>query len=355
MKNSLWKRVLALVLCLALSAGYLPMPSLAEDTGETVELREGAREGSVEEPTEAPTEATEATEAPTEKPTEATEAPTEKPTEATEAPTEATEAPTEETTEPTTAPTEEQMEEVSEEAALNEGEAVASIGETTYATLQAAFDAAQDGSTITLLKDVAETVSTAADGTVTLDLNGKTLDSLAVTGGMSLTLTSSGTVTNLTLSGSGTLTLEGPTVESLTVDCRNATPKLIGRPFNKMRILAKEEMTSDEVETSFSPENFELYVYFGRNQWGPVTLYNWSGNPLVWTQEQDGYVCQINVPVYSHIHSPKGNSEDNAFCSGCDSEIIAKVGEKYHTFTKKALEEAANGPPWWCCRMNLPV
>ena len=248
MKNSLWKRVLALVLCLALSAGYLPMPSLAEDTGETVELREEHREEAQEEPEE------ETTEAPTEA-TEATEAPTEKPTEATEAPTEATEAPTEETTEPTTAPTEEQMEEVSEEAALNEGEAVASIGETPYATLQEAFTEAQDGDTITLLKGI-EGEEIEADGkTLTLETNGQAMKDVtfrevnltihgneegsqgkvALTADYNANVTvASGHVESVYVYDCGMLTNEGGTVEHVTLAAGMSA--LNGGPFPSVRI-----------------------------------------------------------------------------------------------------------------------
>ena len=49
---------------------------------------------------------------------------------------------------------------------------VAVIGDTEYATLQAAVDAAQDGDTIVLLKDVQESVSSSEDKRYTLNLNG---------------------------------------------------------------------------------------------------------------------------------------------------------------------------------------
>lgn len=54
-------------------------------------------------------------------------------------------------------------------------EGVATIGETSYATLQAAIDAATSGQTVTLIKDVTENIKTAADDVITLDLNGYTL------------------------------------------------------------------------------------------------------------------------------------------------------------------------------------
>ena len=56
--------------------------------------------------------------------------------------------------------------------------AVAQIGEKGYATLQAAIDAAQAGQTVTVLDDIelTATINVSADKTITLDLNGKTID-----------------------------------------------------------------------------------------------------------------------------------------------------------------------------------
>lgn len=54
-----------------------------------------------------------------------------------------------------------------------ENNAVAQVGETTYETLNAAFDAAKSGDTITVLKDCDLDTSIAVSKTVTLDLNSK--------------------------------------------------------------------------------------------------------------------------------------------------------------------------------------
>ena len=51
----------------------------------------------------------------------------------------------------------------------------AKIGETEYETLTAAVAAVKDGETVTMLKDVTESVEIAADKNIILDLNGKTL------------------------------------------------------------------------------------------------------------------------------------------------------------------------------------
>ena len=52
---------------------------------------------------------------------------------------------------------------------------VAKIGDTEYETLTAAVAAVKDGETVTMLKDVTESVEISADKNITLDLNGNTL------------------------------------------------------------------------------------------------------------------------------------------------------------------------------------
>lgn len=73
---------------------------------------------------------------------------------------------------------------------------VAAIGAVGYETLEAALAAAKDGETVKLLADVTESVTIAADRTLTLDLNGKTLsagkasEALTVTGHLTIDDTS---------------------------------------------------------------------------------------------------------------------------------------------------------------------
>lgn len=73
---------------------------------------------------------------------------------------------------------------------------VAAIGAIGYETLEAALAAAEDGETVKLLADVTESVTIAADRTLTLDLNGKTLsagkasEALTVTGHLTIDDTS---------------------------------------------------------------------------------------------------------------------------------------------------------------------
>lgn len=79
---------------------------------------------------------------------------------------------------------------------VKEGAYVAQIGSIGYETLEAALAAAKDGETVKLLADVTESVTIAADRTLTLDLNGKTLsagkasEALTVTGHLTIDDTS---------------------------------------------------------------------------------------------------------------------------------------------------------------------
>ncbi len=70
---------------------------------------------------------------------------------------------------------------------------VAAIGTTKYASLAAAIKAAQNGETVTLLKDVTENVEIAKERNLTLDLNGKTLN--GGTGTAKAALSNLGTIT----------------------------------------------------------------------------------------------------------------------------------------------------------------
>ena len=71
--------------------------------------------------------------------------------------------------------------------------AVASIGTAKYISLAAAIAAANNGDTVTLLKDVTENVEIAKEKNLTLDLNGKTLN--GGTGTAKAALTNYGTIT----------------------------------------------------------------------------------------------------------------------------------------------------------------
>ena len=114
-------------------------------------------------------------------------------------------------------------------SAMAEGEEVAQIGETKYATLQEAVNAATtENSTVTLLKDVTEDITIPTGKNITLDLGNSTLtnqsgDTITVALGATLTITGNsedetkvGTVDNVTngkadIVNNGTVILNGGT------------------------------------------------------------------------------------------------------------------------------------------------
>ena len=82
---------------------------------------------------------------------------------------------------------------------------VAKIGDTEYATLQAAINAAESGQTVTLLKDCADNATLNASGkNITIDGNGKTYTGkISLTNGNGMTIT----VKNATLSPAGAFSI----------------------------------------------------------------------------------------------------------------------------------------------------
>ena len=77
-------------------------------------------------------------------------------------------------------------------------EIIAAVGSVNYSTLTAAINAAQDGDTVTMLKNVTEAVTIPAGKTITLDLNGNDItvnDGCAIVNKGTLTVTGSGNVT----------------------------------------------------------------------------------------------------------------------------------------------------------------
>ena len=96
---------------------------------------------------------------------------------------------------------------------------VASIGNKGYLSLEEAITAAKGGATVTLLENVTEDVTIPVNTTITLDLNGKTLqnntsDTITVEYGASLTIQGDGTVDNKShgcaaIYNNGTVVLNG--------------------------------------------------------------------------------------------------------------------------------------------------
>lgn len=95
-------------------------------------------------------------------------------------------------------------------------EKVAKVGETEYATLQEAVNAA-DGKTVQLLQDVTASITIESGKTVTLDLNGKTLTNedgqhtITNNGTLTITATNGGTVDNVSHARAALFNNEGAT------------------------------------------------------------------------------------------------------------------------------------------------
>lgn len=101
-----------------------------------------------------------------------------------------------------------------------EGDAVASVGDKQFTTLQAAIDEA-NGGTVVLLSDVTENVTIAENSSVTIDLAGKTITNkdaeYTITNKGTLTLKGNGTVDNIShgkgaIVNNGTVNMEGGTL-----------------------------------------------------------------------------------------------------------------------------------------------
>ena len=105
----------------------------------------------------------------------------------------------------------------------------AKIGENAYATLAKAIEAAQDGDTITLQRDLTESVTIESKQNLTLKLNGKTLTGkegsapvIAVNGSNNLTVTG-GTITGGTGGGIRIENSKDATIDSCTIQNNTTT------------------------------------------------------------------------------------------------------------------------------------
>ena len=96
---------------------------------------------------------------------------------------------------------------------VKEGQYVAKVGDTEYATLQAAIDAAGRKATVTMLADTSENV-TISTSYLTLDLNGHTLNGGTVKGKPALTVTARVTVKDSSEEHTGTIMREDTAANS---------------------------------------------------------------------------------------------------------------------------------------------
>ena len=129
-------------------------------------------------------------------------------------------------------------------AAFAADDDVAQVGETGYATVQAAIEAAKDGGTVKLLKDVVEPITIPAGYTVTLDLNGKTLkDDEAAQDKTVAEATRKHTITN-----NGTLTITGDGVVDNVSHARAAL-------YNDGKVTIEKAMITRSAEKGSAPNN----------------------------------------------------------------------------------------------------
>lgn len=119
---------------------------------------------------------------------------------------------------------------------------VAQVGEQTYPTVAAAVEAAKDGGTVKLLKDVAEPITIPAGYTVTLDLNGKVLANSEVPQDKTVT-GAKHTITN-----NGTLTITGDGVVDNVSHARAAL-------YNDGKVTIEKAMITRSAEKGSAPNN----------------------------------------------------------------------------------------------------
>ena len=119
---------------------------------------------------------------------------------------------------------------------------VAQVGEQTYPTVAEAIEAAKDGGTVKLLKDVAEPITIPAGYTVTLDLNGKVLANSEVPQDKTVT-GAKHTITN-----NGTLTITGDGVVDNVSHARAAL-------YNDGKVTIEKAMITRSAEKGSAPNN----------------------------------------------------------------------------------------------------
>ena len=119
---------------------------------------------------------------------------------------------------------------------------VAQVGEQTYATVAEAIEAAKDGGTVKLLKNVAEPITIPAGYTVTLDLNGKVLANSEVPQDKTVT-GAKHTITN-----NGTLTITGDGVVDNVSHARAAL-------YNDGKVTIEKAMITRSAEKGSAPNN----------------------------------------------------------------------------------------------------
>ena len=226
---------------------------------------------------------------------------------------------------------------------------VAQVGNTQYTTLEAAFGAAKDGDTITLINDaiLSTTIYVHCDGDIIFDMNGKTVSlgatetdggTIIFSGNSNVTISGNGTVdfndSYLTGNSSGrmfeveqnaTLTIENGTFEAgltCVLADHNATVNIMGGYYsayasysNKYWILNRQDGT----QTRYFAYGGTFKNYDPSNSDTENPTDNFCADGYVSVQDGENYVVKPIADV-----------------------AVAQVGDTYYLTLAEAIENASN-------------
>lgn len=226
---------------------------------------------------------------------------------------------------------------------------VAQVGNTQYTTLEAAFGAAKDGDTITLINDaiLSTTIYVHCDGDIIFDMNGKTVSlgatetdggTIIFSGNSNVTISGNGTVdfndSYLTGNSSGrmfeveqnaTLTIENGTFEAgltCVLADHNATVNIMGGYYsayasysNKYWILNRQDGT----QTRYFVYGGTFKNYDPSNSDTENPTDNFCADGYVSVQDGENYVVKPIADV-----------------------AVAQVGDTYYLTLAEAIENASN-------------
>lgn len=255
-------------------------------------------------------------------------------------------------------------------ASANENANVAKIGDTEYATLDAAIAAAADGDTVTLIHDAKVTAAVTLSGkSITLDLNGMTLTSSA-TNGISVAADAA-----LTITGNGNMVVTGNYSSGIensgTLVIENGTFTAV---YGAVRALGGSTTTINGGTFESSTERYGMYYWANSNKTAlTVTINNGIFKNSVSTTMESGLVtlkvrggsfandlsayCEdgfgttldesTKMYEYGKVSSPDSYVEDangNVTISGENGLIwfAKQVNEKGNTFKGKTVTLAAD-------------
>ena len=217
---------------------------------------------------------------------------------------------------------------------------VANVGLTTYCDLQAAVDAAQNGETVKLIKNVTltDTLTVPADKKITLDLNGKTIEqekactesyemisnkgNLTITGNGKISFTDTGAGDpnagwgSYTLRNEGTLVVENGTIENLSAQNQ------AGQPFahTSLAIFQYSGSTTINDGTISTPNYRPVRLWKGE-----MTINGGTFDGQVWIHCVDD---SAKMTINGGNFSPNWNDGSSVFVnnSGYDAEFSVTGG-----------------------------